>query len=118
MISGGAMQVTEKMIADVLVLHLEGELMGGGEMDRFRKTIEKAIEKETVNVVVDMAGVSWMNSSGLGMLISALTSLRSSSGDLKLANLNDRLRRPIQITKLDSIFKEFDSVESAVKSYK
>ncbi|MBN1540687.1 STAS domain-containing protein [candidate division KSB1 bacterium] len=112
------MQISEEMIDDVLVLHLEGELMGGSETEVLRRTIEKSIEKEAVDVVVDLDKVRWMNSSGLGMLISALTSLRSSGGDLRLANLNERSRRPIQITRLDQVFQEFDSIESAVNSFK
>ena len=112
------MDVRETRIDDVLVIHIDGDLMGGPDSDVLRKTIEKAIKDETVNVVVDLEKAKWMNSSGLGMLISALTTLRSSGGDLCLANLSDRLRRPIQITKLDLVFKEFDSVESAVNSFK
>ncbi|MBD3383528.1 anti-sigma factor antagonist [candidate division KSB1 bacterium] len=112
------MDIQESVQNDVLVLKLKGELMGGTENDDFRKIIDKTLKNETVNVVVDMSQVSWMNSSGLGVLISALTSLRSSGGDLRLANLNDRLRRPIQITKLDSVFSDYKSVEQAIESYK
>lgn len=111
------MELTQKLIGDILVFEPEGELMGGNDLDEFRGVIDEALSKEQVKVVVDMEKVSWMNSSGLGMLISALTTLRSAGGDMKLANLSERLRRPIQITKLDSVFEEFDSVEKAVASY-
>jgi anti-sigma B factor antagonist len=111
------MNVTEKIENKVLVLEIEGEIMGGSETDKFRKFIDKAIEDDNIMVVVDLAKVPWMNSSGLGMLISALTSLRSSSGDLRLANVSERLRRPLKITKLDTVFQQFDSVASAIASY-
>ena len=111
------MQVSQEKINDVLVLHLSGELMGGNDAETFRNIVDKAIEDESVNLVADLADVTWMNSSGLGMLISALTTLRSSGGDLRLANLSERLRRPIKVTKLDSVFQDFDSVEKAVESY-
>lgn len=112
------MTIQESIQNDVLVLKLEGDLMGGEDNETLRKIIDKAIKTENVEVVIDMSKVTWMNSSGLGMLISALTTLRSSGGDLRLANLNDRLRRPIQITKLDSVFNEYDSVKQAIESYK
>ncbi len=111
------MQITEKPIENTLVLELEGDLMGGTAAEEFRKVIDQAIHKQMVNVIVDMTQVNWMNSSGLGMLISALTTLRSSDGDLRLANLSERLRRPIKITKLDSVFQDFDTLEEAIKSY-
>ncbi len=111
------MEIVEKQVADVVVLEFSGELMGGSDLDIFRTVIDKIIEKEQVNVVIDMSHVTWMNSSGLGMLISALTSLRSNGGDIRLANMSERLRRPMEITKLDSVFQDFPSVEEAVKSY-
>lgn len=101
----------------VLVLTIHGDIMGGGDMDTFRKTIDEAIKEEQVYVVVDMGPVSWMNSSGLGMLISGLTSLRSSGGDLRLANVSERIKRPLQITKLDTVFLQYLSVEEAIASY-
>jgi anti-sigma B factor antagonist len=111
------MEVTARLDGGVLVLELEGEIMGGPETQKLRNVVDDAIKKENINVVVDMSKVKWMNSSGLGLLISALTSLRSSGGDLKLACLTERLKRPIQVTKLDSVFEDFETVQEAVKSY-
>lgn len=111
------MGISQSEQGNVLVIELEGELMGGPEADEFRKVIDNAIKDEKNKVVVDMTKVKWMNSSGLGMLMSALTSLRSSGGELKLANISERVRRPIQITRLDSVFEEFDSVDEAIKTF-
>ena len=111
------MELQTRQQENVFVIELSGELMGGSDSEKFRNVIDEAIMDETNNVVIDLERVHWMNSSGLGLLISALTSLRSSGGDLRLANLSERLRRPLTITKLDTIFKEFDSVQSAVQSF-
>ncbi len=111
------MGIVEKQIGQVLVIELEGELMGGCESAIFRLSIDEAIKNEKNKVVIDMGKVNWMNSAGLGMLMSALTSLRSSGGDLKLANISERVRRPIQITRLDSVFEEFDTVEEAMSTF-
>jgi len=111
------MQIVTNMEENVLVIKITGELMAGQDSEKLRNVVDETIQSEQVNVVVDMEEVNWMNSSGLGMLISALTSLRSSGGDMRLANLSERLKRPMQITKLDTVFQDFDSVAEAVKSY-
>jgi len=111
------MQIETRLEGDVQVIKLTGELMAGHDSEKLRNVVDESINAENVNIVVDMEKVTWMNSSGLGMLISALTSLRSSGGDMRLANMSDRIRRPMQITKLDKVFQDFDSVDDAVKSF-
>jgi len=111
------MAIRQREFGKALVVELEGELLGGPESDEFRSIIDDAIKNEKNRVVVDMTKVNWMNSSGLGMLMSALTSLRGSGGDLKLANLSERTRRPIEITRLDSVFDDYESVEDAVRTF-
>ena len=69
-------------------------------------------------VVVDLAQVDWMNSTGLGILISGYTTLRNNDGLLKLANVTDKIQSLLTITKLVSVFEAFDSVDDAVKSFK
>lgn len=111
------MKMTETVLDDVLVLKLNGELMGGDETKMFQDRIYDAIRETKTQVVVDMSGVKWMNSSGLGTLMAGLTTLRSSDGDLKLASLSDRVKRPIEITKLDQVLQIYDNIDSAVKSF-
>ena len=111
------MEITESLTDDVLVLKLEGELMGGDESKPFHDRIYNAIREGHIHIVVDMSGAKWMNSSGLGMLMAGLTTLRSSDGDLRLACLSERVRRPIEITKLDEVLKGFDTVDQAVASF-
>ena len=101
------MKIQEEKKGKVLVLKLDGELMGGDDSKPFQEAIYKSIREGVTQVVVDMARVQWMNSSGLGLLMAALTTLRSSEGDLKLANVPDRVKRPIQITKLDQVIEDF-----------
>jgi len=109
------MQINEKIQGDVLILAPEGELMGGDEMQVFLDRIYEAIRSGQVYVVVDMGKVNWMNSSGLGMIMAALTTLRGSEGDLSLANISDRVKRPVEVTKLNSVIQIFDTVDEAVQ---
>ena len=112
------MEIIESKEQEVLIFGLKGEIMGGPETEKFHKKLYTAVKQGDVNAIVDMTEATWMNSSGLGMLISGLTTLRSSGGDLRLAGLSQRLRRPLEITKLDLVFNVYDTVESALESFK
>jgi len=111
------MECTTQQIDAVLVIEIQGEIMGGADSASFRNILYEAIEQDQVFIVADLKNATWMNSSGLGMLISGLTTLRSSGGDLRLTNLSEKVRRPLEITKLESVFLIYNSVEHAVNSY-
>ena len=111
------MEMKEHKKGDVLIVDLIGELMGGDEAKPFQDRIYEAIRQGEVKLVVNLEAIKWMNSSGLGLLMAGLTTLRSSDGDLKLANVSDRVRRPIEVTKLDSVLIMFNSLDEAVQSY-
>lgn len=111
------MNLSIKKQEDVLVLEIEGELMGGAESEKFKNILYDAIQDDITNIVVDMEKASWMNSSGLGMLITGLTTVRSSGGDMLLASVSERIRRPLEITKLDSVFQICKNVDEAIASF-
>lgn len=111
------MKFNTKKVKNTLILEIEGEIMGGTKSDKFKNILYEAIEEDIVNIVIDLAKATWMNSSGLGMLISGLTTIRSSGGDMRLANISDRVRRPLVITKLDSVFSIYSSIEEAINSF-
>ncbi|RMF54428.1 MAG: anti-sigma factor antagonist, partial [Bacteroidetes bacterium] len=96
---------------------LKGNVMGGPDGAKLHETLHKLKEEGKTNVVVDLSKVKFMNSSGLGMLISGLTTMRNAGGDLRLANVADRIQSLLVITKLITVFKHYDSVEEAVKSF-
>ena len=101
----------------ILLIQLHGEIMGGEESVNFQNYIFQAIEEENTKIIVDMANVKWMNSSGLGMLMGALTTLRSSGGEMYLINVSDRVRRPVEVTRLDSVLKMFSTFEEAAAGF-
>ena len=91
--------------------------MGGPDSDYFRELIVSLIEEGTRDVVVDLGKVSWINSTGMGILLSAHNSLRRYGGDLKLVNVTSRIKNILYITKLNLIFECFDSLEDAIESF-
>ena len=102
---------------NAVVITLKGNVMGGPDGAKLHDTRKELKEQDKKNVVVDLSKTKFMNSSGLGMLISALTTLRNAGGDLRLANVADKIQALLVITKLITVFKHFDSVDEAVESY-
>jgi anti-sigma B factor antagonist len=109
------MQVDERYNA--VVITLKGNIMGGPDGAKLHETLHEMKEAAKTNIVVDLSRVKFMNSSGLGMLISGLTTMRNAGGDLRLANVADRIQSLLVITKLITVFKNYDSVDEAIQSY-
>ncbi len=112
------MALKEQVVGDVVVIELKGKLMGGNETTEIHEKIKELVGKSSIKVIADMEKVSWMNSTGLGALMGAMTSLRNAKGDLKLAKIPDNVENLLVITKLVTIFDTFDTVEQAVEAFK
>ena len=112
------MKLTDRMQDGVVVLEPKGKIMGGPDASLLHDKLYEYIKQDKRKVVVDLAQVDWMNSTGLGILISGYTTLRNNEGLLKLANVTDKIQSLLTITKLVSVFEAFDSVDDAVKSFK
>jgi anti-sigma B factor antagonist len=102
---------------NVVILELSGRLMGGPDSDSFQKTIRELIDQGRLHVVVDLGGVAWINSSGLGMLIASYTSLKDRGGCLKFMNVSRRIEQILQVTKLNTVFESYPDEESVVGSF-
>ncbi len=111
------MQIKEQMKGDVAVIALKGKLMGGPETMAIHTKVKELIESGVKKVVIDLGKVSWMNSTGLGALMSSMTSLRNADGDLKLTHVTDKVKSLFMITKLITIFDTFDTEEEAIASF-
>lgn len=100
-----------------VVIGLKGNVMGGDDTKDFNEVLHKFIDEGKKNIVVDLSDVKFMNSSGLGMLIGGLTTIKKADGNLKLAKVTEKIESLLIITKLITIFEFFETVEEAVKSY-
>ncbi len=101
-----------------VVIELKGNVMGGPEVQEFSDILHKLIDDDKKNVIVDLAETKFMNSSGLGMLISGYTTMKNGGGSMKLANATEKIESLLVITKLITVFEHYTSVEDAVNSYK
>jgi anti-sigma B factor antagonist len=100
----------------VTVMNLSGKIMGGEETTMFHGKLHELIQSGKKKIVVDLKAVEWMNSVGLGMLISALTTVKNAEGRLVLANITN-IESILAMTRLITVFEHFDSREAAVKSF-
>ena len=101
----------------VVILEPKGKIMGGPDASLLHEKLHEYIEQDKKRIVVDLAGVEWMNSTGLGIIISGYTTLKHHDGELKLANVTDKIQSLLTITKLVTVFETHDSVEAAVNSF-
>lgn len=107
--------VSEKY--NCVIIEFKGNVMGGPDAVSLNEQLHELIEKEKTNVVVDLGKVKFMNSSGLGMLIGALTTMKKAGGDLRIANATDKIESLLIITKLITVFKHFKTLDEAIASY-
>ncbi len=101
-----------------VVVELKGNVMGGPEAQEFSDLLHKLLDEGKKNVIIDLAETKFMNSSGLGMLISGYTTVKNGGGVMKLANATEKIESLLVITKLITIFEHFTSVDDAVESFK
>ena len=100
-----------------VVITLKGNVMGGPEAQEFHDLLGNLLENSKTNIIIDLGSVKFMNSTGLGMLISGYTSVKNKGGVLKLANATEKINSLLVITKLVTIFENFDSVDAAAESF-
>jgi len=100
-----------------VVIEFKGNVMGGPDAVKLNEKLHELIEEDRTNVVANLGKVKFMNSSGLGMLIGGLTTMRKAGGDLRIANATDKIESLLVVTKLITVFNHFKSLDEAVKSY-
>ncbi len=101
-------------VNDVLVVDVEGQLIVGNRQELKQKVLEE-LEKGERKFVVDFEKTGYIDSSGLGVLVSLSKKIREQGGELRLANLNEDLRTLFELTKLDTLFHIADSREAALQ---
>lgn len=111
------MSVKEKVADGVAVLVVSGKLMGGNETKEVHEKVKSLIADGIKKIVIDIAKVKWLNSTGLGMLISCLTSVQNSEGVLKIAGATEKVNSLFMMTKLITVFDTYESVDRAKATF-
>ena len=111
------MELTTQDDGRVTVLTVRGDLIIGEAESSFKKTVTRLLEEGKVNLLVDLKEVGFLDSSGLGALVRALTNSQKESGQTKLLHAGPQVRKLLEMTKLDSVFEIYDSREAAISSF-
>ncbi len=112
------MKFSTKELNNVTVVKMDGSMLGGPEASELNSALHKLLDAKKKHIVVDLSGVSLMNSSGLGMLIGAVTTMRNAGGDLKIAAATEKVIQVFKMTKVSNVIELHDLVKSAVESFK
>ena len=100
----------------VMVLELSGKIMGGPDFDKFKGEITELVDGGYKDVILDLSGVPWINSTGLGILITGYHSIKAAEGTMKICNVKERVLSIFYISQLDNIFDVYESREEALKA--
>src|SRR5437660_2571787 len=111
------LKMSEKVVDGITVLSVSGRVVFGDEASALRDKV-KALLATSKQLVLNLGGVSYIDSGGLGILVSLYTSARASGGDIKLANLTQRVGDLLQITKLLTVFDVHEGEQNAIDSFK
>jgi anti-sigma B factor antagonist len=114
-ISEGNMElkIEKRRVDGVTVISAQGRIMFGDEATALRDFLKDALS-ETPRLVLNLAGVTYIDSGGLGTLVGVYSSARGTGADIKLTGLGQRLRDVLQITKLATVFEVFDTEKEAL----
>ena len=109
-----AFQVTEQ--DGVTVIDVEGQLIVGNRQELKQKVLDK-LENGARKFLIDFENTGYIDSSGLGVLVSLSKKIREQGGELRLANLNEDLKTLFELTKLDTLFHISNSRDEALQSF-
>lgn len=108
---------TSRQVGDVVVVDGEGRITLGEGSVSLRETVRDLLARGDRKILLNLAEVSYIDSSGIGELVSGFTAVNNAQGQLKLLNLTKRVQDLLQITKLYTVFEVFDDETRAVRSF-
>ena len=112
-----ALNTVEKEVNGVTILQLAGRVTLGEESNQLRTKLKDILSQGKTRVILDLGEVTYIDSAGLGALVSGFTSAQNQGANLKLANLTKRFNEQLHITKLVTVFDVYNSVQDAIKSF-
>ena len=111
------LDVNERQAGDVTILDMSGEVRLGDSSVALRDSIRRLADAGKKKVLLNLAGVKYIDSTGIGELIASYTTVTRQDGQLKLLNLTDRIQNLLVITKLLTVFDSYENEAEALKSF-
>lgn len=112
------LNISERQAGDVTVLDMDGKITIGEGSVALRTAIRRLLEEGKKKILLNLGGVGYIDSSGIGELVSSFTAINKESGQLKLLNLTQKLQDLLAITKLLTVFDVYENEADALNSYK
>ena len=112
------LSIRERQAGDVTILDLEGKITIGEGSVSLRSAIRRLIEEGKKKILLNLAGVGYVDSSGIGELVSSYTTINREGGQLKLLKLTQKIKDLLTITKLLTVFDVYDDEAQALNSFK
>jgi anti-sigma B factor antagonist len=111
------MQIEERLVGDIKVLDLSGKMTLGEGDELLRDKVNSLVHQGHKKIILNLEGVPYIDSAGLGEIVRTYTTVSRQGGKLKLLNLTKRIEDLLSITKLLTVFETYDAEEAAVKSF-
>ena len=111
------MQIEERAVGDVVVLDLKGRITLGEGDQLLKDKVNSLVNQGRKRIVLNLAGVPYIDSAGLGEIVGSYTTMSRQGGSLKLLNLTKKITDLLAITKLLTVFDTFESEDEAVRSF-
>ncbi len=112
-----SVKMTTRQVGDVTVIDAAGRITLGEGASAFRDTVRDLANKGDKKILLNLSEVSYIDSSGIGEMVSGFTTVTNHGGQLKLLGLSKRVKDLLQITKLYTVFEVFDDEAAAVRSF-
>jgi anti-sigma B factor antagonist len=112
-----SLDIAQREHEGIVVLDLDGRITAGPEATVFRERIDELVAAGKPNIILNMANIDYVDSTGLGALVVCSTRIRRASGNIKLLNVSRRNIELLVMTKLATIFELFDDEQEAVNSF-
>jgi anti-sigma B factor antagonist len=109
--------IETREVAHVTILDLRGRIVLGDEIDDLRSAVRNLIGEGKKKIILNLANVDYIDSSGVGELVGSFTAVRNAGGELKLLNLTQKVKDVLYVTKLYTVFDIKDDEFHAVKSF-
>ncbi len=111
------LQIETREVGHVTILDISGRIVLGDEIHDLREAVRDLVKQDKKKIILNLANVDYIDSSGVGELVGCFTTLRNAGGELKLLNLTQKVHDVLQVTKLYTVFDIRDDEFTAVKSF-
>ncbi|MGA2856228.1 MAG: STAS domain-containing protein [Candidatus Sulfotelmatobacter sp.] len=112
-----SLKIESREVAHVTILDIHGRIILGEELGQLRDAVHRLVNEGKKKIILNLVGVDYIDSSGVGELVGCYTTVRNAGGELKLLNLTQKVQDVLHVTKLYTVFDIRDDEFKAVKSF-